>query len=721
MFSEDVKPEKRAKQIIEAKSKLEAAGIKTSGMSASKILVKAHARGLIKLDEKFLETESRQMTLLEKLYGPGETRPFEGLRNDQAALRDSETAAARAHMARAGVKNTVFQDDAAVRKEYFGKSKAAWDEAEARNTVRKPRYYTMHQDFGNELIRHMNAKGIKFNLNTSVKKANVPGDQSQHPRMTFVAHATQNENDEMMQKFGRYLVYEGKSWDSFFSEALDSVSVAGVDGIPRTSPVQNQDDYVDNDDGAVYNGNLPNPADTLNKIFDAETQARLKARYGENWHELVAHELATIPRMQPNSSVNEDWKGLALAAATVAAGLGGGIGLGHHIGNHMANQPAYTPEPFVPTHRIIHNGEGVQVISTNDTHSTVRRWDGRSRRTTAIPNDELVPVHEELRTTGRDLANKMLAEDYVPLTESLAAALNYVNSVGHGDQKPKFKSAMAWLDAVGHLYGEDVAGRANDILYTAGGGHKAALDFVKSHASQGREALISRGTQSEHGNAARLDTGPYSQLHAAHLTEDFHAGILNPGGIFGRTPDEVYTKDYGHHDPAVNFAHPGQAPNVPPEILKYPSDTSTVTRHLNGMVERGEIRGFRWTPHTDSYGNKREKLEVTATHAQHQTGNIATQISKAKTAAYNAAYDRRGEWYSERNAKEEAPLTSADRPLGVTEKDKAVHRYLQDRNGASEEEVAKDVFSEYDGDTAKKLAGRYIRRVSHHIGAGKLK
>lgn len=650
---------------------------------------------------------AKKNLLLERLYGAGETRPFAGLTQNQSALRDSETQAAREHMARAGVKNTVFMSDQEVRDHYFSKPKTHWDAQEVHHTTGSEyRYYSMHPANAEGLINDLRNSGHKFQIKSKTTHASTHGvkiggshnydndrnDVRAHPRLEIAVKAPAAFHDEMLEKHQQHLVYEGKTWDSFFKEALNSVTVAGVDGIPRTTPVKNEDDQLDNNDPAIYNGLLPDAADTLNKIFDADTQARLKAVYGPNWHQLVSQSLASIPILQPgNRTVNENFHGAT-----------------------MKDHTDFIKNAGTLLHWYAENrAEG---MSHEDAKANVLNDRGPHQGNKALTDH----FHK--------LTNAMagINESFSVITESLASAMNYVNTVGHGNSNPRMKSSMAWFDGVEHLYGVGVAKQARDLSETQG--HKAALDFVRDAAKKAgdpKTVEMSAGATPHHG---RLNDGPYSQLHAVHLTEDFRPGLLNPGGLFGRQGDEVYTKHHGNFSTDYHRIGPyGDASKGVPEDLLYTDPhIKTLTTHLDGLKAAGKIQGYKWEHYVDDDSRSRARLKVTATHAAQKSlagGDLS--LNRALHNASQAKYADRDAFLNNRLEADKAPNSTNNKPLSVTSQDRAVHRILKDNPDATDEEVGKAWDDHVSAGTVQshevpRLVVRYRSRVAYHQGKGNL-
>lgn len=318
--------------------------------------------------------------------------------------------------------------------------------------------------------------------------------------------------------------HEGRKWfNQFFKEAVDSVSedlasvtVHGVDGIPRTQPVVSQPDAQGNG-GTVYNGDLPDPTDLIDKMFNAETLAKLKERYGDKWHDLVTQKLASIPLLQPNNRPGEG------------------------------------------------SGQMFEAIF------------------------------------------EMLVEDGV-LSEELAAALNYVNSVSHGDSRPKFKSAMAWMSGVEHLYGHEVANKAADVLYSKG--HNAALDFVKGAAKS--DAANKNGQYpNDFHFIGRQNDGEYSQLHKMHIAEDYiraqQASPDAPKVAVDLAPRNALEKLFGAN-PAdrIREAHAKSAatPRIAPEVF---GDPKLVADHNPG--------GDRWKDAMEGVARHRDSGDIAQVHS----------------------------------------------------------------------------------------------------------
>lgn len=594
---------------------------------------------------------AKKTLLLEKLYGKGELRPFEGLTKSQNDVRNDEIRNAHTALLAAGEHESGMSQQAMLDK-YYSRAPDHWsqlarDRAPTKAHVpnREYRYYTMHPANAEGLMNDLRSDPeVDFQVKSFDRMANKmgrksggyyggthawgddDGDTVNHPRIQFSVKASAAKHDELLNKHAQHLVFEGRTFDAFFKEALDSVTVAGVDGIPRTQPVKNEDDQLENDDAAIYNGVLPNPTDTLNKIFDAETQARLAAVYGPNWHQLVSQSLATIPSLQPD---NRD------------------------------------------------------------------------------------AVNEHIEVIKESVAN---------LTEELAAALNYVNSVDHGNQKPRFKSAMAWLEGVGHLYGDEVAGKANDVLYSKG--HKAALDFVREAAKNAGDPKTVNMTGAA-PTVGRLNDGPYSQLHSIHLAEDFRPGLLNPGGVFGRQGDEVYTKTHGSFSTDHNRIGPygEKAKGAPESVLYTDPHTQTITKHLDGLKANGQIHDYKWEHYVDEDSRTRARLKITATHADHKA--IANSLNTVLHNASQKRYAERDAWFAGQRDADSVPNSPNTKPITVSPQDRAVHRILKDNPDATDEEVGK-AWDDHvragtvDAGTVPKLVVRYRSRVAYHQGKGNL-
>ncbi len=514
---------------------------------------------------------------------------------------------------------------------------------------------------------------------------------------------------------------QAKRFGRFFSEAMQSVTVAGVDGIPRTTPVQDQPDGLDNDERVTYGGDLPNPTQIVDKIFDFETRQKLKERYGDNWRELVTQELANFPTLQPNHRQGELNEGRHdIITRSYTAGNVAAIPLRRALRRAQDNG-----------HDLDWDEEKAGLLRTVF-HITAPRH---------LHNDLSDRLNEDI---AADVAAGMLAEDYKPLiSESLAGALNYVNSVEHGDSRPKFKSAMAWLDGVDHLYGPEVAGKANDTLYSAG--HQAALQFVKSHAMQPREKLVSRSTVPEDNVAGRLDNGPYSQLHARHTEPEPNRGSFyeceyvvalqtplleklfegrnwfNPGGMFGRTPDETYHKGYGSYSQMSHEIMPHNS-GAPLDTRLAPSSVSAIDSRLKELKDTGKIRGYKWNHDGEGrWGQAVSTVKVDADHSVHK--GLEQEFDNAIRAKNTEAFAKREKFYADRKASEENPETAKYKPLMVTDMDRKVHAILSKNPEASDEEIGRawDDHSTYFSPAEKqRLATRYRARVAYHQGKGNL-